>query len=116
MQALVRRSHQIVEVGSFGVVESEGTADSFEHRFRDALRIAAFETGVVLDAHAGEQSHFFPPEPGDATAPAEVRQPGLLWSEPGPSAGQELPNVVRSVHDQNLRHPPKVREALALTG
>jgi hypothetical protein len=48
--------------------------------------------------HPGDQGDFFAAEPGDAASAAEVGQADLLRGEPGPSCGQELPDVVRSVH------------------
>jgi hypothetical protein len=38
----------------FGLVETQGFRQRFEDGLRDAVEVAAFETGVVLHAHASE--------------------------------------------------------------
>ena len=98
VDALVRGPDEVVQVGALGAVELQGPADAFEHRLGDAFGVAAFEPGVVLDAHPGDQGDFFAAEPGHAASAAEVGQADLFGGEPGPPCGQELPDVVRSVH------------------
>ena len=61
------------QVGAFGVVEPQRAGDRFQHGRGDAGEVAAFELGVVLDAHVGQR--------GDLAA----AQPG--HTAPGPPAG-----------------------------
>ena len=85
------------------VVELQRPRERLEHGVGDSSGVAAFEAGVVVDADAGEQRHFFPAKTGDATRAAAVRaQSGLLGRDPGAPGGQELADLVAGVHDSRL--------------
>jgi NAD(P)-dependent dehydrogenase (short-subunit alcohol dehydrogenase family) len=81
-----------------GLVQLQRPTDAVHHPLRRPGRSTAFEARVVLHAHPGEKSDLVPAQPGDTAAAAEVRQPGLLRSEPGPTRDQELPELAAIVH------------------
>ena len=65
-------------MGALGVVELQGADERLEHAVRDALRVAALEPRVVLDADAGEQRDLLAAQPRDAPVTAVRRQARLL--------------------------------------
>ena len=69
MGSLVGRAHEVVQVGSFGVVELQGTADAFEYGFGDPGGVAALEADVVLDAHSRDEGDFLAAQPGTRRRP-----------------------------------------------
>ena len=86
-------------MGAFGFVELKGAGDRFQDAVGDAGEVAAFEAGVVVDAHAGEHGDFLATQPRHTAAAVVDGQADLLWCDPGPPGGQELANVVPVVHD-----------------
>ena len=71
-------------MGVFGLVELQGPADAVEDRLGDAGRVAAFESDVVLGAHAGEQGDLFAAQSLHPATAAEVGQARLLRGEAFP--------------------------------
>ena len=51
-------------MGAFGLVELQGPGDGFEHVFGHTVGVPTFESGVVLDADAGEGRDLLAAEPG----------------------------------------------------
>jgi hypothetical protein len=54
-------------VGALRLVELERACHCLQDALRHTGRAAAFESGVVVDADAGEERDLFTPEPGDST-------------------------------------------------
>jgi hypothetical protein len=52
---------EVEEVGSFGLVELQCAGHGLEDGLGDAGEVSAFELGVVVGAHAGEQGDFLAP-------------------------------------------------------
>jgi hypothetical protein len=88
---------EVEQVRPFGVVQLERPRERVEDRGGHPRDRAAFELGVVLDAHPGEQGDFTAAQPGYAAA-ADVRQPRLPRSDLGAPRGQELANRGAIVH------------------
>ena len=65
-------SGEVEQVGPFGVVELQGAGEGVEHAGRDAGEGAAFELGVVLDAHPGQRGDLAAAQPRHP-APARRR-------------------------------------------
>ena len=104
-------------MGAFGFVELKGAGDRFQHAVGDAGEVAAFEAGVVVDAHAGEHGDFLAAQAGHTAAAVVNGQADLLWCDPGPPGGQELANVVPVVHDdQGMTAPAGAWGVLSLPG
>jgi hypothetical protein len=73
---------QVEQVGSLGVVELQRAGDRVEDGGGGTGEVAAFELGVVLDAHAGRRGHLAAAESGDPPG-ADVGQAGLLRGDLG---------------------------------
>ena len=58
---------------TFGLVELERASDRVEDAGRRAAERAAFELGVVLDAHAGQRGDLAAAQPGHTASPAAGR-------------------------------------------
>ena len=56
-------------MGAFGVVELQGAGERVEDAGGDSGEGAAFELGVVLDAHPGQRGDLAAPQPGDPALP-----------------------------------------------
>jgi hypothetical protein len=69
---------QIVEVGSFGLVQLEGACEGVEDFGGGSGEVAALHACVVLDADTGEHGDFFATQAGHAPVAAVDRQLGLL--------------------------------------
>jgi hypothetical protein len=93
-----RRSDEVVEVGSFCVVEVQRPGDAFEDIVGDALGVAALEAGVVLDAHSCEAGNFVSTEARDPAAGAVDRYARLFRGDPGSTGGEELSDLLAVVH------------------
>ena len=97
---MLRGAREVEQVGALGVVELQRPRERLEDGVGDTARVAAFEAGVVVDADAGEQRHFFPAKTGDAARAGAVgAQTGLVGRDPGAPGGQELADLVAGVHD-----------------
>jgi hypothetical protein len=66
---------EVEQVGSFGLVELEGSSDRVEDGGGGAGEGTTFQFGVVLDAHAGECGDLAATQAGNATV-AHIRQAG----------------------------------------
>jgi hypothetical protein len=66
---------EIEQVGPLGVVELQGAAERVEHALRDPGEVPAFEAGVVVDAHSGQQGEFLPAWVGYAPGPPYTGRP-----------------------------------------
>jgi hypothetical protein len=94
---------EVEQVRALGVIEPQGARERLEHGVGDSGSVAAFEAGVVVDADAGEQRHFFPAETGDAARAVAVRaQAGLLGRDPAAPRSQELADLLAGVHDARV--------------
>ena len=82
---------------AFSLVELQRPPQRFEHELGNAADMAALQTPVVVGTDAGEGGDLFPTQPSNA-ALAVARQAGLLGRDLRPAAGEELGNVVGSVH------------------
>ena len=89
---------EVEEVGALGVVELERAGQGLQHALRDAAHVAAFEAGVVRNAHAGQDGDLLAAESGHATR-AVGAQPRLLRRDPRAAGGQELADLLLRVHD-----------------
>ena len=92
-----RGAGEIEEVRAFGLIELERPPQRFEHELGDAADMAALQTPVVVDTDAGEGGDLLSTQPGNA-ALAVARQADLLGRDLRPAAGEELGDVVGSVH------------------
>ena len=92
-----RGAGEIEEVRALGLIELERPPQRFEHELGDAADMAALQTPVVVGTDAGEGGDLFSTQPGNA-ALAVARQADLLGRDPRPTAGEELGDVVGSVH------------------
>lgn len=62
-----RAPRKTVEVFALRVIKEEGTRQPVQHRRRRTTDGTALETGVVLDAHAGQGCDLASPQPRHAT-------------------------------------------------
>jgi hypothetical protein len=76
--------------------------------FGNAAELALFQSGVVLGTHTRQGGDLSTAEPGNAAAPAEVRQACLPGSDPGAPRRQELAYLISIVHVINVRDPPVI--------
>jgi hypothetical protein len=76
-------------VRALGFVEFERTGERFEHAVGHAVHVAAFDPGVVRNAHTGENGDFLAAQTGNAAA-AVGDQPGLLGRDLRRAGGQKL--------------------------
>jgi hypothetical protein len=96
------------KVGTFGVIELQGTRDRVEHRGGYAGQRAAFELAVVLDADPGECGDLAAPK-SRHPARADDRQPRLLRGDLGTPRDQELADLGAIVHvNHGTARPPRV--------
>jgi hypothetical protein len=72
--------------------------EGVEHLFRGTPQVAAFEAGVVLDAHPGPVRDLPASQARHPPVAARRNEPGLLPREPGPARGQELAHLAAVVH------------------
>ena len=91
---------------ALGAVELQGTGECLQHRVRDAGRVAALETGVVVDADPGEERHLFAAQTRDAALTGAIgAEPCLLGSELCAAARQELAELAPGVHAGTVAPP-----------
>jgi hypothetical protein len=88
---------EVEQVGSFGLVELEGSSDRVEDGGGGAGEGTTFQFGVVLDAHAGECGDLAATQAGNATV-AHIRQDGLQRGEFGSPRDEELTDLGTVVH------------------
>jgi 2,5-diketo-D-gluconate reductase A len=84
-------------VGALGVVELQRVGEGFEDAVGDTHRVAALEALVVVDAYAGQRGDLLASQARNLTPPVAA-QARLLGRDLGPSAGQELRELVARVH------------------
>jgi hypothetical protein len=84
-------------VGPFDVIELQRPGDSLEDVLGYAADVAALELCVVLDADPCQHRHLLAAQAGDATPATVGRQADLFRGDPGPAAGQELPDLVHDM-------------------
>jgi hypothetical protein len=100
-------SGQIKEVGSLGVVEVK----HFGHRAEDGVghsgEVAAFQSGVVVDADSGQQRHFLTTQAGDAAFGPVGGNACLLGCDTRPTRRQEIADLSALVH--TLDSKPRCR-------
>jgi hypothetical protein len=89
---------EVEQVGTLGLVKLQRMRKRVQHAVGHAIQVAAFETGVVIDADSGEQRDFLPAEPRHAPVTAVGRQACPFWRNPGPPGDQKLANLVAAVH------------------
>jgi hypothetical protein len=93
------RTNEVEEMPTLRVVELKRLRERFEHGVGGTRRIAALESGVVVDADAGEQRDLLAAKAGDAARAAAVgAEPRLLRRDPRAPRGQELADLVPRVH------------------
>ena len=90
---------QVEQVRPLGLIELQRVRDAVDDALGDAGGVAPLEPGVVLGARcrrgAATSSRR---RPGDPSAVAAIHgQPRLLGADPGPSGGQELPDLAAHV-------------------
>ena len=90
-------------MGTFGLVELQGAGDAFEDVVGDAVGVAAFEPGVVLDADPGEHRYFLAAQSLDAPVGPVDGKSGLFRGDLGAAGGEELADAVLVVHGLTLR-------------
>jgi hypothetical protein len=76
----------------------QSTGDGVEDRLGDAGKVAALQSGVVLDRHVGEHGHLGAAQSGDAAVRA-AHDACLLGCDLGPAGGEELAHLVLGVHE-----------------
>ncbi len=62
---------EVVKMSGFSVVEVQGAGEGVEDAGGDAGKVAAFEAGVVVHTHPGQQGDLFAAQSGDAPVAAE---------------------------------------------
>lgn len=92
---------EVEEVFPFGRVELQGSRDCFEDAGGHAGEVAAFEFGVVLDAHSGQAGDLPAAQAGDSSL-AVFGQAGLGGGDLGAAGGQELAHLGSVVHASTL--------------
>ena len=88
-------------MGTFGVVELQGAGERVEHTGRDSGQGAAFELGVVLDAHLGQCGDLAAPQTRNAPPPRRG-QTGLFRAELGSAGREELAHLGSVVHGSDI--------------
>jgi hypothetical protein len=78
-------------VSAFGLVELERAGDGVQDGVGGAPEIAAFQTGVVLDADPGEEGDLLAAQTRHSPMPAPGRQPCLFGEPPGPRLATSTP-------------------------
>ena len=89
-------------MGALGVVELERPGQRLQHALGGAAHVSAFQARVVRNAHAGQDRDLFAAQSGDATGTVG-RQPGLLGRDPGAAGGEELPDLLLGLHENQPR-------------
>jgi hypothetical protein len=84
-------------VRALGVIELQGSRESFENTVGRAAHAPTLEALVVLDADPGQRGHLFAPQALDATR-TQGREADLLRGDPAATAAQELGDVAGRVH------------------
>ena len=92
---------QVEQVGPLCLIELQRIGECFQHAFRYPVEVAAFQPGVVVDAHAGEQRNFLPAESGHPPVATICRQTCLVRGDLGPPGDQEVANLIPVVHDHD---------------
>ena len=108
-RGVVGGAGQIEQVGAFGLVELQGTGDSFEDAVGDAGEVAALQTGVVVDAHPGEHGDLFAAQAGHPPVGAVGRQSDVVWGDAGAAGGEELAHVIPVDHPAHATTGPSWR-------
>ena len=112
----MRCPREVEQVCALSVVELQRPRERLEHGVGHPGSVAAFEAGVVVDADAGQQRHFFPPETWDAARAGAVgAETSLLGRNPRPPGGQELADLVARVHDVESSPLPRTPRGPAST-
>ena len=83
---------EVAEVGPFGVVELKRAGERAQDALGDAVEVAALQSGVVRDAHAGQDGDLFAAQPGDASR-AVAGETRLGRGDPRAAGGQELADL-----------------------
>ena len=86
-----------------GLVQLQGPGQRVQYALRDSAQVAAFEPGVVVDAHPGEERDLLAAEPGDPPVTSVRGQAGLVGLDLGPPGGQERPDLFSVLHALTLR-------------
>ena len=107
---------QVEQVRGLRVVELQGPGEGVQDAVRRSGEVAALETGVVVDAHAGEHRDFFAAQPGHAAVAAVRGEPGLVGGDAVPAGGQELPHFAAMIHDLDGTRRRRCREGLPVPG
>jgi hypothetical protein len=100
-QSGVPGTGQVEQVGPLCLIELQRIGECFQHAFRHPVEVAAFQPGVVVDAHPGEQRNLLPAEPGHPPVTPVGRQTCLVRGDPGPPGDQEVANLIPVVHDHD---------------
>ena len=92
---------KVEEVSALGVVELERSGQRLQHAFGDAAQVSAFQTRVVRNADAGQDSDLFTTQAWDAPR-AVGRQASLLRRYRGAAGGEELLDLLPRIHETSL--------------
>src|SRR4051795_5277004 len=93
---------KVEEVSALGVVELERSGQRLQHPFGDSAQVSAFQAGVVGNADAGQDSDLFAAQARDASRTVG-RQAGLLRRDRGATRGEELLDLLLTLHDDEPR-------------
>ena len=85
-------------MGALGLVELQGVGERFQNGLGGTTKVAAFELGVVLDAHPGKHGDLGPAQARDAALVAEGRDAGLFRRDAGAARGEEVTDLGSGVH------------------
>jgi len=102
-------------VRPLGFVELQRPRDPFEDVFGDAAGVAALESRVVLDADASEHRGLLAAQSLHSSPAAIVRETGLLRGDLRSPRGEELPDVVPTVHGSHATSVPPTQGVPAST-
>ena len=84
-------------MGPLGLVELERPRERVEDPGGGACNLPPLETGVVLDAEAGDSRDLATTQPRNAPG-ADRRESDLVWGEAGAASGEELADLCSVVH------------------
>ena len=80
------------------LIETERTGDRVKNTVGHSTEIASFETGVVVDADAGEACDLVPPEARHASSTTNAEDTCLLGRQSRSAGGQEVSDLGSVVH------------------
>ena len=97
-----RRLGQIEQVRTLGLVELQCPGERVQNSLGHPAQIAPLETGVVVDADAGEKGDLLPAQPWDPAVAAIGGQACPIRADLCSARGQEVADLVPVVHTSDV--------------